>query len=115
MLFYVQMRWKIDPPLTLDQFWDLERQEIDVALQTIKEGKVRGLYKVAAQPRVIGIIEADSIDDLDRTAMGRLPLRNLLEFEVVWALRDYESFAVDVREGYGRLPAAKLSDPSPGQ
>ena len=44
--------------------------------------------------------------------MGRLPLRNLLEFEVVWALRDYESFAVDVREGYGRLPAAKLNTSS---
>ena len=47
MLFYVQMRWKIEPPLTLDDFWELEKQEIDVALQTIKEGKVRGLYKVA--------------------------------------------------------------------
>ncbi|MCK1552316.1 hypothetical protein IVB11_25420 [Bradyrhizobium sp. 177] len=111
MLFYVQMRWKIEPPMTLNQFWDLEKQEIEVALQTIKEGKVHGLYKVAAQPRVIGIVEMESIDDLDRTAMGRLPLRNLLEFEVVWPLRDYESFAADVRENYGNFPVATLPEP----
>lgn len=110
MLFYIQMRWKIEPPLTLDKFWELERQEIEEALRTIQEGKVRGLYKVAAQPRVIGIVEMDSIDELDRTAMGRLPLRNLLEFEVVWAIRDYESFAVDVRQNYGNFPAAKLPE-----
>jgi muconolactone D-isomerase len=108
VLFYVQMRWKIEPPMTLDQFWELEKQEIEVALQTIREGKVRGLYKVAAQPRLIAILEMDSIDELDRTAMGRLPLRNLLDFEVVWPLRDYESFAVDVRENYGNFPAARL-------
>jgi muconolactone delta-isomerase len=111
MLFYVQMRWKIEPPLSFDKFWELEKQEIAFALSANVQGQVPArLYKVAAQPRVIGIIDVESIDELDRTAMGRLPLRDLLEFEVVWPLRDYESFAEDVRKNYGKFPVATLQD-----
>jgi muconolactone delta-isomerase len=100
MLFYVQMRWNIEGRLTFDELWDLETQEVEHAQQTIESGMVVGLYKVAAQKRVIGIINAESIEELDRTAMGRLPMREYLEFEVVWPLRDYLGFAEDVRAHY---------------
>lgn len=100
MLFYVQMRWNIEGRKTLDEFWELEKEEIKTARQTVESGMVKGLYKVAAQKRVIAIVDVESIDELDRTALGRLPLREYLEFEVVWALRDYESFAADVMANY---------------
>ncbi|GCA89274.1 MAG: muconolactone Delta-isomerase [Dolichospermum sp.] len=101
MLFYVQMRWNIDGRLTLDELWDLETQEIENAQSLDESGTVKAqLYKVAAQKRIIGIIDVESIDELDRTALGRLPMREYLEFEVVWPLRDYQSFAEDVRKHY---------------
>ncbi len=101
MLFYIQMRWKIEGRLTFDELWDLEAQEMDNAQALDESGTVKAqLYKVAAQQRIIGIIDVESIDELDRTAMGRLPMREYLEFEVVWPLRDYESFGEDVRKHF---------------
>lgn len=42
---------------------------------------------------------ADLIDELDRV-MFRLPMREYLEFEAVWPLRDFPSFAADVARRY---------------
>ncbi len=101
MLFYVQMGWNIEGRLTFDELWDLEAQEMDNAQALDESGTVKAqLDKVAAQKRIIGIIDVESIDELDRTAMGRLPMREYLEFEVVWPLRDYESFGEDVRKHF---------------
>lgn len=100
MLFYVQMRWNIEGRLNFDELWDLESVEADTAKGTIESGMVKGIYKVAAQKRVIAIVDVESIEELDRTAMGRLPMREYLEFEVVWALRDYLGFAEDVKAHY---------------
>jgi muconolactone D-isomerase len=100
MLFYVQMRWNIDGRLSFDELWDLEAKEAETAKQTIESGMVQGIYKVAAQKRVIAIVDVESIEELDRTAMGRLPMREYLEFEHVWPLRDYIGFAEDVKRHY---------------
>jgi muconolactone delta-isomerase len=100
MLFFVQMRWNIEGRLSEDELWDLETKETEHAQETVESGLVVGLYKVAAQRRVIGIVNVDSIEELDRTVMGRLPMREYLEFEQVWALRDYEGFAGDVKVHY---------------
>jgi len=99
MLFYVQMRWNFEGRLSLDELWDLETKETEHAQETIQSGMVKGLYKVAAQPRVIAIVDIESIEELDRSVY-RLPMREYLEFEVVWALRDYEGFAEDVKAHY---------------
>jgi muconolactone delta-isomerase len=100
MLFYVQMRWNHEGRLSLDELWDLEQKEAEHAQETIDSGMVVGIWKVAAQKRVIAIVDVESIEDLDRTALGRLPMREYLEFEVVWALRDYLGFAEDVKKHY---------------
>jgi muconolactone delta-isomerase len=100
MLFYVQMRWKIEGRLTFDELWELEAQEAETAKETIESGMVVGIWKVAAQQRVIAVVDVPSIEELDRTAMGRLPMREYLEFEVVWPLRDYLGFAEDVKKHY---------------
>lgn len=100
MLFYVQMRWVHEGRLTLDELWEVEEKETEHAQETIDSGMVKAIYKVAAQKRVIAIVDVESIEELDRTAMGRLPMREYLEFEVVWPLRDYIGFAEDVKKRY---------------
>ena len=100
MLFYVQMRWNHEGRISLDELWEIEREEAEHAQETLDSGFAVGLWKVAAQKRVIGIIESPSAEELDRTALGRLPMREYLEFEEVWPLRDYLGFAEDAKKAY---------------
>ncbi len=95
MLFYVQMKWNYQGRIPQEELWALEQEESIHGLEGIRSGFVQ-LYKVVSQHRIIAIVESDSLDDLDRNSMGWLPMREYLEFEEVWALRDYESFAFDV-------------------
>lgn len=100
MLFYVQMKWVHEGRITLDQLWDVEAEEADHAQETLDSGFCVGIWKVAAQKRIIAIIDSADAEELDRTALGRLPMREYLEFEHVWPLRDYMGFAQDVRKHY---------------
>ena len=56
------------------------------------------IYKVAGQRRVLGVVDAESHDELDRLIMGGVPMRHILEWEEILPLRDYESFARDVKQ-----------------
>jgi muconolactone D-isomerase len=64
------------------------------------------MYKVAGQRRVLAIVEIDSADDLDRIIMGKLPLREYLEFEAIWPLRPFESFIEDCKTGFTAAKSA---------
>jgi muconolactone D-isomerase len=94
MLFFMQMRWNIEGRISFDEVWDLEVEEHKAAQGNFK---VVSMYKVAAQRRVLAIIESDSADQLDRAVMGKLPLREYLEFEAIWPLRPFESFIEDCK------------------
>ncbi|MEU7751293.1 muconolactone Delta-isomerase family protein [Micromonospora sp. NPDC049101] len=100
MLFYVQMKWNHEGRVTLDELWEIEAEETAHAQETVDSGFAVGIWKVAAQKRVIAIIDSPNAEELDRTALGRLPMREYLEFEVVWPLRDYLGFAADVQQRY---------------
>ncbi|NLT56337.1 MAG: hypothetical protein GXX79_17620 [Actinomycetales bacterium] len=100
MLFYVQMRWNHEGRISLEDLWEVEEQEAEHAKETIDSGMVVGIWKVAAQKRVIAVVDLPSAEELDRTALGRLPMREYLEFEEVWPLRDYLGFAEDVKARY---------------
>ena len=100
MLFYVQMKWNHEGRISLDELWEIEAEEAKHAQETIESGMCVGIWKVAAQKRVIAVVDVEDIEELDRTALGRLPMREYLEFEVVWPLRDYGGFAADVRKHY---------------
>lgn len=112
MLFYVQMRWNYQGRISQDQLWDLEALEGDHGVEGIRSGFVQ-LYKVVSQHRIIAIVKADSLDDLDRNSMGWLPMREFLEFEVVWALRDYEGFLADVKAKFPQPGAPASALPTP--
>lgn len=100
MLFYVQMRWNHEGRISLDELWDVEAKEAGYAKDTEDSGFCVGIWKVAAQKRVIAIIDSPDAEELDRVALGRLPMREYLEFEQVWPLRDYSGFAEDVLKRY---------------
>ena len=55
------------------------------------------MFKVAGQRRVIAIADWESAEELDRTYMGRLPLREYLEVEAIWPLRAFDGFVEDCR------------------
>jgi muconolactone delta-isomerase len=83
--------------VTADQLWDIWHQEVDAAEGAIAAGKIKHLFKVSGQRIVIGVIDADSHDELDQIFMAALPMAHMLEFEEILPIRDYTSFAADVR------------------
>jgi muconolactone delta-isomerase len=98
VIFYMQMRWNIEGRLTLNEVWDLEIEESKVA----KDGfKILNMYKVAGQRRVIAIVETESAENLDRMILGRLPMREVLEFEAIWPLRSFDGFLDDCKTHFG--------------
>lgn len=99
MLFYVQMRWTYPGPITFEKLMEIEAKEIEHARATEANGMVVGIYKVVSEPRVIAIVNVQSLEELDRNT-HRLPMRDYLEIEKVWALRDYAGFAEDALKGY---------------
>ncbi|MET8141531.1 muconolactone Delta-isomerase family protein [Sphaerisporangium sp. NPDC005288] len=100
MLFYVQMKWNHEGRIHLDELWDIEVDEAEHVLKSIESGFCVGIWKVAAQKRLIAIVDSPDAEELDRTALGRLPMREYLEYEQVWPLRDYLGFVEDVKKGY---------------
>ncbi len=97
MLFYVQMKWNYQGRISQEELWRLEAIEGQHGLEGLRSGMVKGLYKVVSQHRVIAIVDVDSLENLDRNSMFGLPMREYLEFEHVWALRDYSGFIQDVQ------------------
>ncbi|MBI3326973.1 MAG: translational initiation factor, partial [Nitrospinae bacterium] len=96
MLFFFKVR--VDPKdLSLNDLWDVWEKEADAALQAKAGGKIVALYKVAGQRRVLGIIDVESHDEMDRIMMAALPMAHYLEFEEILPVRAYESFAADVK------------------
>lgn len=96
MFFYCSMRWDLKG-MSFEDLWKQEGEEAKAAIQTIESGMVQHLYKVAAEQYVIVIGNLPNAEELDRTAMGRLPMHEYLVFEEVLSLQ--EGFTIDV-QGY---------------
>src|SRR3954451_25073166 len=63
-----------------------------------KAGKIKHLYKVSGQRRVLGVIDAESHDELDAIIMAGLPMSHVLEWEEIVPVREYTAFGADVRK-----------------
>jgi muconolactone D-isomerase len=97
MLIFVKLR--VDPKgLSPEELWDIWEKEAEAALGALEAGKAVSLYKVSGQRRVVGILDVESHDELDRILMAGLPIAHHLEVEEVLPVREYASFAQDVRD-----------------
>jgi muconolactone D-isomerase len=97
MLFFCKVR--VDHTrITEEELWDLWEQEAEAALHAKGAGTMVGVYKVAAQRRVVMIIDVPDHDFFDKLGMGMMPMRNIFEIEEILPLREYEAFAADVKK-----------------
>ena len=69
-------------------------------------GMLPTLYKVAGQRRVVGVLDAESPDELDRIFVAGLPMAHVLDFVEIVPVRPYEAFAADVRARWKQDVAA---------
>jgi muconolactone D-isomerase len=96
MLFFFKVR--VEPKeMSLDELWNVWEKETEAALGDKDSGRIVAIYKVSGQRRVIGILDVESHDELDRIFMAALPMAHYLEFEEILPLRAYQDFANDVR------------------
>jgi muconolactone delta-isomerase len=93
------MKWKIDGRISLKELWEKEVKEAEHAHNEDNPVKLIGIWKVASQRRIIAVVDAPDADALDRNTFS-LPLAEYLEFEHVWALRDYSPFIEDCKKGF---------------
>jgi len=92
-LYFVQMAW--DPAeRKLDAIWP---QLID-SLETYTPAKILALYRVAAQQKIMLIVDVTDADALNQ--LSQFPLLQISQVETVWLLRDYIGFAEDVEKRY---------------
>ena len=64
----------------------------------MEAGKVVALCKDSGRRRVIGLLDVESTDELDQIIMAGLPRAEYLTFEQVLPVREYASFAEDIRQ-----------------
>ncbi|QJY46397.1 muconolactone Delta-isomerase family protein [Pseudonocardia broussonetiae] len=97
MLFFFSVRVE-HSGVTFDELWDEWEKEVDAAQGAVSAGKIKEIYKVSGQRRVVGILDVESHEELDRIVMAGLPMTHMLEFEEIVPVRDYAGFADDVRK-----------------
>src|SRR5438132_1505066 len=73
--------------MSADELWTLWEKEVEAAEGALASGKIKNLYKVSGQRRVIGVIDADSHDELDQILMAGLPMSHVLEWEEIVPVR----------------------------
>jgi muconolactone D-isomerase len=95
MLYFFDVR-VLHEDMSFDELWESWEREANAALPAVHAGKLRA-YKVAGQRRVVGVIEAESHDELDKLFMADLPMAHVLEFVEIVPVREYEAFAEDVK------------------
>jgi len=96
MLYFFKVR--VEPKdWSFDEMWDRWEKQAEAAVAAKVSGKMVALYKVAGQRLVIGVIDAESHDELDQIFMAALPIAHNLEFEEILPVREYENFANDVK------------------
>uniref|UniRef100_A0A7C2WRF3 MIase like protein n=1 Tax=Thermorudis sp. TaxID=1969470 RepID=A0A7C2WRF3_9BACT len=99
-LFFV--RATVTPPAdmpgrTLYEIWDREAR---ASLEAMEAGAIKGLWKVAGQRVVVGILDPPGGDAIDQ-AITSLPIMQEMGPSVSWEVlqvRPYEHFAAGLRK-----------------
>ena len=83
--------------MTFEELWDEWEKELEAAEGGLRSGVIHTVFKIVGQRGVLGVMEIDSHDLLDRMLMAQLPMAHVLEWEEILPIRDYDAFAADVR------------------
>lgn len=90
------------------EFYTVWQKEAEAALEALRQGAVKALWKVAGNPWVIGIIDVNVGDDIDH-ALQNLPIWKLGYQHIVesidwFPLRPYENWAEDLKRLAAEAP-----------
>jgi muconolactone delta-isomerase len=99
------MLWvKLEKPAETDnkEFFEVWRQESVAALEAVKAGAIKNIWKVAGKFEVIAVLEINAGDDLD-AAVHSLPIWKLgyahIAKDISWTiLRPYANWAEQLKE-----------------
>jgi muconolactone D-isomerase len=96
VLYFFKVR-VVHDQMSADELWDLWEKEAHAAKGGMEAGVIKAAYKVVGQRRVVGILDLNSHDEMDRILMAGLPMAHVLEWEELLPVRDYSDFADDVQ------------------
>lgn len=96
------LRATVYPPsdMSTAQLNEIWAREAGAALEAMEAGVLKGLWKVAGQRVVLGVIELPDGDALDQAIAG-LPIMQEMGASVMWEvlpIRPYENYAADLRK-----------------
>jgi muconolactone delta-isomerase len=101
MLFLLKAHLEKPGGTSNKEFYTAWKKESEAALEAIRAGVIKGLWKVAGMPEVYAVLEVETADALDQAILN-LPLWKLgvshfvTELEIT-ALRPYEHWAEDLK------------------
>lgn len=101
MLFLLRAEITQSPDMTIQQLNEIWDREAQHALEAVRAGAIKGLYKVAGQRTVFAIVDVPTHDDLDRAIAGLPMFQEMgwgIEIVEILPLRPYENFAQDLRQ-----------------
>jgi len=101
MLFMLKARVEKPADVSNKEFYTVWSAEAQAAIQAVKGGAIKAIYKAAGEPVVIAIMDLPSADDLDR-ALHELPIwklgyAHMVKTEIT-VLRPYENWADDLKK-----------------
>jgi muconolactone delta-isomerase len=94
MLFLLWFKVAQPTNFNQKQLMEIWKKEAEAALEAVKAGKVKGLYKVTGKREVVAIIDVNSHEELDQI-LENLPIMKELGHSVsieVHAIHPYENF-----------------------
>src|SRR5215210_3850216 len=101
MLVHFRTLLKKPVDMSPQEFYAVWLQEAEASLAALEAGVFRGIWKVPGRHEVIGVIEVDDADALDRgieaLPLWKAGLQHAVE-SVEWTLlRPYEAWAEDLK------------------
>ncbi|QKQ99088.1 MIase like protein [Metallosphaera tengchongensis] len=94
MLFLLWFKVKQPESLTQRHLMQIWQREAEAALPAVKQGKIKGLWKVSGKREVVAILDAESHEEIDQI-LENLPIVKEMGYAVeieVHAIHPYESF-----------------------
>ena len=88
--------------LSNEEFFEIWRQESVAALEAVKAGAIKSIWKVAGVYQVLAVVDVDSGDQIDEI-VHNLPIWKLgyahIVPEITWTpLRSYENWGEQLKE-----------------